>query len=163
MKELKELKQWVLWVKVPRGKREAKIPYAANGYPARTNDAKTWCSYEKAVEVYMANPERYSGIGFVFTENDPYCGIDLDHCVNGGEIEGWAAEIIENLDSYTEFSPSGTGVHVLARGKKPTTKCKKGLFEVYEKGRYFTVTGDRIRGEIRDIQGELEKLCEVNL
>ena len=61
------------------------------------------------------------GIGFVFTESDPFCGVDLDACVDPktGQIASWASEIVGALDSYTEFSPSGTGLHVLLRAKLP--------------------------------------------
>lgn len=163
--ELKELNQWVLWARVPRGNRDAKVPYSVNGFPARTNDSRTWSSYEATVDAYMTDPERYSGIGFVFTDKDPYCGIDLDHCINGGEIDEWANNILKQLDSYTEYSPSGTGIHILAKGKKPTAKCKKGLFEIYEKGRYFTVTGQQIGScnEAKDIQSVLNHICIENL
>jgi primase-polymerase (primpol)-like protein len=57
----------------------------------------------------------------VFTPGDDYCGVDLDGCLDPdtGDMEGWAREIIEELDSYTEVSPSGTGVHVLIRAALP--------------------------------------------
>lgn len=161
-KELQELKQWVLWVRVPRGNKDAKVPYQANGFPARTNDSRTWCSFDDAVATYEANSARYSGIGFVFTDKDEYCGIDLDYCIDGGVIDEWAKSVIERFGSYTEYSPSGNGIHVLAKGKKPTDKCKKGKIEIYECGRYFTVTGQQI-GEttsLKNVQTELNSVCK---
>jgi primase-polymerase (primpol)-like protein len=93
----------------------------------------------------------YGGIGFVFTPEDDLCGVDLDGCLDPetGEIEGWAQEIIEELDSYTEISPSGTGVHVLVRGTLPAGRNRKGRFEAYDRGRYFTVTGRHLAGTPR--------------
>src|SRR5207244_12523629 len=54
----------------------------------------------------------FAGVGFVFSSDDPYTGVDLDKCRNPetGQIEEWAQGIIEQLDSYTESSQSGTGV-----------------------------------------------------
>jgi putative DNA primase/helicase len=57
----------------------------------------------------------------VFTPEDDLCGVDLDGCLDSltEEIEPWAWTIIEELDSYTEISPSGKGVHVLVRAVLP--------------------------------------------
>ena len=84
----------------------------------------------------------------MFTEDDPYVGIDLDGCrdpITGKMMEG-AQKIIDNLDSYTEVSPSGTGVKIICRGTKPGKKCRKGDIEMYEHGRFFTVTGNHLAG-----------------
>ena len=66
-----------------------------------------------------------------------------------GEIEGWAQEIIEELNSYTEISPSGTGVHILVRGELPAGRNRKGRFEAYDQGRYFTITGEHLSAHPR--------------
>ncbi len=95
------------------------------------------------------------GIGFVFSPDDPYCGIDLDHCRNleTGETADWARAIIEAINSYTEISPSGDGVHILIRAAMPSTGThhKKpmadgGKIEIYDRGRYFTMTGNHLLG-----------------
>jgi primase-polymerase (primpol)-like protein len=61
----------------------------------------------------------YCGVGFVFSSDDPYVGIDLDGCRNPqtGYIEPWALEIVRRLNSYTEISRSGTGLHIIAKGR----------------------------------------------
>ena len=72
----------------------------------------------------------------------PCVGIDLDKCRNAesGVIELWAKEIIEKLNSYTEISPSGTGIHIWVKGAIPKTGRRKGRIEIYDSGRdYFTV------------------------
>jgi hypothetical protein len=105
----------------------------------------------------------YGGIGFVFTPEDDLCGVDLDKCLDPetGEIEDWAREVIGELDSYTEISPSGTGVHILARAALPEGRNRRGRFEAYDRGRYFTVTGRHLAGTPQTIEGRQEELQNV--
>jgi hypothetical protein len=98
------------------------------------------------------------GIGFQL--GPPYVGIDLDKCRNAetGVIEPWAEEIIEKLNSYTEISPSGTGIHIWVKGALPKSGRRKGRTEMYASGRYFTVTGRHLEGtpdRINERQAEL--------
>ncbi|MBI4595132.1 MAG: hypothetical protein HY730_02010 [Candidatus Tectomicrobia bacterium] len=90
----------------------------------------------------------------MFTGTDPSCGIDFDHCRNPetGEVEPWAMEIILRFGSYCEISPSQTGVKFWVRGTLPGPGHKKGNIEIYDQGRYFTVTGHTLEGfeTIRD-------------
>lgn len=100
---------------------------------------------------------------FVFTEADPFCGIDLDQCrtVNGA-IAPEARDIIRRLESYTELSPSGTGVQVLIKAKLLGKGRRTGKFEMYDSGRYFTITGKHLVGTpmaIQNRQSVLEKLA----
>jgi putative DNA primase/helicase len=113
--ELKKRPQWVNWkyAKDEKGKW-TKHPYnPRSGCRASSTDLLTWSNFEQVIEAYEASD--YDGIGFVFSSGDPYSGVDLDGCRNleTGDIERWAAEVIEGLDSYTELSPSGTGVHII--------------------------------------------------
>jgi excisionase family DNA binding protein len=122
--ELKDDDAWVCCdeEKVPH------IPLATGRLRrASSTDPETWRSYEEA-EAALASG-RYYGIGFVFSSGDSYAGVDLDGCRNPetGEIETWAKEIIEHLDSYTELSPSGTGVHVLVKAELPLGGRRKGV------------------------------------
>jgi hypothetical protein len=113
--------------------------------------------------VSACKEQGYGGIGFVFTPEDDLCGVDLDGCLNPetGEIEDWAREIIEELDSYTEVSPSGTGVHILVRGELLEGRNRKGRFETYDRGRYFTVTGKHLSGTPKSIESRQEELQGV--
>lgn len=153
--ELKECVQWVV-------ASNLKVPiHARIGVPASTTNPGTWSSYGKAREA--VNSGKYKYIGFVFTKNDPYVGIDLDHVIDleTGKIEPWAQAIIDLLDSYTEISQSGTGIHIIVRGKKPGIKCKRGDVEIYEKKRYFALTGnllDEAHTTIEDRQEQLDTL-----
>lgn len=149
-KAMQERQQWVLWKIVNRENGPTKVPFSIDGKPASSTDPATWNSYfaVKAVLEFGS----WDGIGFVFSEDDPFTGIDLDGCVNG-TVAPWAMEIIQSLDSYTEMSPSRTGVHIVVEGKfaLPKGRNKKlgeadgknpGI-EIYDKGRFFCVTGKR--------------------
>lgn len=136
--EMKCRPQWVLWKLEDRGNGPTKVPYSPRGRRASSTDLATWGTFKECLTVL----DRYDGLGFVFCSGDPYAGVDLDGCRDAetGDIELWAAEIIETLDSYTEVSPSGRGVHILVKGKVPTP-LKRPRIEIYSAERYFTVTG----------------------
>ncbi len=132
--ELRRRPQWVT--------HKEKVPYIAGSVgKASSTDSTTWRTFEEAVQALKASPGRFDGIGFVFSSGDPFAGVDLDKCRNPetGELEEWATEIIQDLDGYTEASPSGTGVHIFIRGKAPNKK--RGKVEAYSSERYFTMTG----------------------
>ncbi len=135
--ELRRRPQWVT--------HKEKVPYIAGGVgKASSTDSGTWRTFEEAVQALKASPGRYSGVGFVFTSGDPYAGIDLDKCRDPetGELEEWAAKVVEDLGGYAEASPSGTGVHVIIRGKAPNKK--RGQVEAYSSERYFTMSGAKL-------------------
>lgn len=137
--------QWLCWREDYRSGQDkpAKVPIdAATRDYASVADPETWTTFQEAYTSYRAYDE-LTGIGFVFTRDDPYVGIDLDDCrdPDTGKLDDWTRDIVQRLDSYTEASPSGTGVHVLVRGDCPTGKCRKGDVELYDRDRYFTVTG----------------------
>ena len=144
MNELKKIKQWICHLnKVPKSPL-----YNGNASPT---DSATWGTYEQAVEA--CKKYGYSGIGFVFTAETDFCGIDIDHCISeNGEIHKNALDILSTMDSYAEISPSGTGIHIIYRGKvheewkkKKTNALDKGIhLEMYQKDRYFTVTENRL-------------------
>ncbi|MFM9965082.1 MAG: hypothetical protein ACKV2Q_28100 [Planctomycetaceae bacterium] len=171
--ELKALKQWCLWKTVVRDGLSTKMPFQANGQPAKSNDPTTWTSFDKAW-AECAIPKKWSGIGFVFSADDPYCGIDLDGCRNPstGEIAPWAAKLVHEFATYCEISPSETGVKLWVRGRWNFEKHKQILadaakvsdktpaIEVYDSGRYFAVTGAVLNGQclIGERQERLDQL-----
>src|SRR5918994_1708827 len=159
---MRDLRQWLCWRLEERNGEPTKVPYSPKKQEkAKSTDPETWAGYE---EVVKATRERgYDGVGFVFTLEDDFCGVDLDMCLDPetGEIEPWAQEIIEDLDSYTEISPSGTGVHILVRGELPSGRNRKGHFEAYDRGRYFTVTGKHLAGTPQAIECRQEQLRGV--
>jgi primase-polymerase (primpol)-like protein len=140
--ELRRRPQWLVWKYEERDGRPTKIPYIAGGVGrASSTDSLTWRTFDEAAQALKASPGRYDGIGFVFSSGDPFAGVDLDKCRDPetGELEEWAAEIVASLGGYAEASPSGTGVHIIVRGK--ARNKKRGRVEAYSSERYFTMTG----------------------
>ena len=172
--ELKSLPQWVGFFRTPAkdGKTTKKPVNVRTLYGASSTNPETWGTFEQAVQSIGKTAKvgesqgKIEGIGFVFAP--PYCGIDLDHVINAdtGEINRQALDVISTMDSYTEISPSGTGIHIIYKGEiHKGWKCKKnsGLgngsdIEMYQQGRYFTVTGNRFNDkeiESRERHAEL--------
>jgi hypothetical protein len=159
--ELIQLDQWVLWRLGKRKGKQTKVPYTVDGRRANSTDPTTWTSFEKAARACL-NVE-CDGVGFVFTEQDPYAGVDFDKCIDAGKLQPQAVERVRSLASYTELSQSGTGLHVIVRGKLPPggRKSAKHGVEMYESGRFFVVTGDQIPRSptaVEARQAELEQL-----
>lgn len=147
--ELKELDQWCCFkIEEVENGRKTKRPYnPLTNNMAKSNDETTWVSFEEAVN----NLNGYDGIGFFFVE--PYVGIDLDKV--GNEIEEYLnnpdtdniiSEFINVLETYAEVSPSGTGIHLITKGELPKKGRRRGNVEIYDKGRFFTMTGKQIGG-----------------
>lgn len=162
-KELKAFPNWVCWTIEERDGKLTKIPInPKTGGKAQPNNPSTWTSYDEAVAKWR-NCENggIEGIGFVLT-ND-YAGVDLDHCrdLQTGKVETWAQKIVTQLNSYTEVTPSGTGLRVWIKGKLPSGRRKRANIEMYDGGRFFTVTGQHVQGTpwiIHDGQDEIKKI-----
>ena len=148
---------WVAW-DMSDGRKVPKSPFGGN---AKSNDPGTWGTYQEAADI--ARKRGYSGIGVMLS--DGIVGIDLDGVVDAdGKISDWAQKIVNDIGSYAEISPSGTGVHILAYadpekvGAIGRANHRVGL-EIYNHGRYFTVTGDSINDEqIADRTSAVAKL-----
>lgn len=142
---LRAQKNWLLWKYETRDGKLTKPPYNphTDGY-ADTTDPSTWGTFEQALARAKEKIGVYNGLGFVFSGG--YVGVDLDHCRDKvtGSLEDWAWKIIIQLNSYTEISPSEEGIHIIAPGHLPgkTHRNRKGQIEIYDLGRYFTVTGN---------------------
>jgi len=143
--ELKELPQFVLWKPVLRDGRWTKPPHQKNGRKASCSDPSTWADFDTVEAAYRLG-NGWAGYGFVLTADDPFCGIDLDHVRDhaSGKIEGWALDLIRRFDSYTEVSPSGSGIRIFIKGRLPETGKHKGKIEIYDRLRFLTTTGHRI-------------------
>jgi putative DNA primase/helicase len=138
--ELKELKQWVCWT------RDNKVPRDPHtGGNAKANDAATWGTLVQAVEA--CEKYGFDGVGFEFAP--PYFGVDLDHCLDDLDF---VDEFVETLQSYTEYSRSHSGIHIICRGELPTGGRRKNNVEMYSEGRYFICTGDVYNDKYRDIR-----------
>jgi hypothetical protein len=143
-------------------------------YSIRANLPENWHPFEEVAGLVEANQKAlrpFLGLAFRFAPSDPFAFIDLDHCRNRdtGEVESWALEIVRRLDSYTEISPSGTGMKIIIRGTKPGPRCRNRNRphspEIYDHTQFSTLTGNRLSlpglelpADVQDRQAELEAL-----
>lgn len=159
---LKNLPNWICWKAVPQPRPDdpehiGKIPInPKTGGNAQSNNPDTWTDFDTALKA----SEQYSGgspagdarpaggIGFMFG-NSPFFGVDIDgiepdirEFLDGGN--GIVSEFIHALHSYAELSPSGKGIHIICRGELPKGARRRGNVEMYDSGRFFTVTGNNI-------------------
>lgn len=159
--ELARRPQWVAWKLTPRAgeTKPTKVPYSARtGRLASTTDPGTWSTFEEAA-AYCAR-EDLSGVGYVLSSDDPYVGVDLDGCRDpaSGKIQPWAKAVMRRLNSYTEISPSGTGLRIFIRGELPPYGRRKGQIEIYSQARFLTITGDHVLGHPETIQDRAAEL-----
>jgi hypothetical protein len=172
-RSLQERPQWVCWKSIPKstGKPIKKPINALNGSLTDYTNPKNWATFEKALGAYNRN-KSYAGIGYVFSEGDPYTGIDLDDCLDEQGEFIWGKDIVDRIDTYCEVSPSGRGVKMILEGTKPAwaTECLvkgqgpngDGKIEVYSRVRFFALTGRRIASAPEGIlhrQEQLDALC----
>lgn len=173
--ELQHIDQWVMWREDIRDGKPTKVPYQMRGDLAKANDPETWGKFEEAMHRYTLGA--WSGIGWEFSPEDPYCGIDLDggRDPSTGKLEPWAKEIVMRFRTYTEVSPSETGVKLWCRGAWPSEGHKKPVpdaakitdknpaIEGYDRGRFFTMTGMVLAkgfDAIQDCQPQIDWLRE---
>lgn len=141
--ELKDLDRWVVW-------RDGKIPYDAKYANSRASSTNpdTWASFEAATTAYE-ECDQALGVGFVLN-GDGLCGIDIDHCIQDGEIDPSALQLLDHLGtSYVSISPSGTGLRAFGYAT-PLLQGVKGTYEglaieLYSSQRYLTITDNVIR------------------
>jgi hypothetical protein len=185
--ELRQRSQWVVWRYIWNPKKNRKDGSGAKGdwdkppldaralKAASSTDPSTWATFAEALAAY----ERHDldGIGFIPTPDDGLTIIDIDKCRDRdtGAVEPRAARIVAEMDTYTEASPSGTGLRIVARGRKPDReRSKRGPVEIYDGltsdgrpgGRYLTFTGrriDRTPAEVRERQEALTAVYEREL
>ena len=147
-------------------KKPGKLPYNPLTHEAaQSNNSQTWASICEATRAYQNG--NYAGIGFMFSDSDPYTGIDLDRCrdLETGQIEEWAQGIIKRMNSYAEITPSGTGVHILIKAKLTGAGVKRAVdgheIEIYDRARYFTMTGEHIPETPTTIQERQDYIIEL--
>ena len=149
--ELKQLPQWVC--------HRNKVPFnPVTGASAKAGQLATWASFEDCVNALDGGG--YDGIGFEFNNNG-IVGIDLDHVIaENGSLSDEAVGIVAMLDSYTEYSPSGKGLHIFVKGDIPVDGRKKGFIEMYKAKRYFTMTGN-VYGDEKPINERTEQVKQL--
>lgn len=170
--ELKALPQWVVWrIEITETGRPTKIPYTPTTFKhASSTDATTWVPFDMAVNAY--NVGGWDGIGFVLSDNDPYTFIDLDdpYATNPDgspkhlypeKIAAVQAKVYETFHgTYAEYSPSGTGLHIICKGHTPSGR-RRNAVELYSTARFMTMTGrPYFNGPILDKQEAVKWLYD---
>ena len=163
--ELKKIPKWVVWRyesrKLKDGIKYTKPPYHPTGRKADPTDPKDWSTFEE-VEAAL-DTGKWHGAGLVLDGQDGLVGWDMDHVIDpkSGEITSWADQLISEIDSYTEISPSGEGIRVIAIGSIPQQGKKVSMpggtaLECYSNARYITVTGQSMPGRTKVKQSDCE-------
>lgn len=162
--ELIDYPQWVCWRWEERNGKRTKVPVTITDEAAlytsdpallrraSSTDPSTWLSFNQATAALIN--DTLAGIGFVVTDGDPFCGLDLDHCRVDGGWADWAGALVERLNSYTEITPSGDGLRVWVKAHlgEADPRRRKGQAELYGSGRFFTLTGNRLYDLPADIR-----------
>ena len=141
---LKELRQWVIWHLTPNGK----VPHSTKtNFEIDVNDPSHWVDFDTAIKRGIKC--KADGIGFA--ARNGVILIDLDDCVTDGEINPIAQALIDRFQSYSEYSPSGTGVRIVIQGdlpdvtKRDFSPSKHGIKgTVFANTLYCTITGRQI-------------------
>jgi len=158
--ELKSCPQWVCVRLEQRGGKPTKVPYqpATPTERAKVDAPSTWGTFDEATAVLEAGG--CDGLGLVLTSELGLTVIDLDDVVENDEcheLNPEAQAVIERFSSYTEFSQSGSGIHIVLRGKLPGKRRRKRGAEMYDSDRYFWLTGD-VLGDLNPIEHRQDEL-----
>ena len=166
--ELKREKRWCLYKIIVRDGKNTKMPIMPNGKPAKSNDKKTWNSFDDCMGALCKN----QGTGLGFFLGDGYIGIDIDKVSD--EIMEYSidlnaasmtADFLRGISTYAEISPSKTGLHFIGKGKVPGERKRYKNLEIYDRDRFFTITGnilkDKDRSKIVNINQELLPLYKT--
>lgn len=153
--DLKAFPQWLVWRYEDKDSpKPTKVPYSAHtGQHASVTDPSTWATFETVMQALASG--FWAGAGFVFTSNDPFTGIDLDDPYETDaegnfkrkdpqRIAEVQKRVYDKFDTYSEFSPSGRGLHLICRGRAESGR-KRDAIEMYSEGRFFTMTGNVYR------------------
>ena len=157
---LRRFDSFVLFQFAYRNGRWVKHPFQPNGRLASSTNPNTWSSFQSVSEAYQGGD--WSGVGYVLGADDPFTALDLDKVIDRDRntVEPWALQLVRDLDSYTELSPSGTGLHIFIRGELPAQGRRAGQLEIYDRARYMTLTG-KVLGTRRTIERRQPKLDKL--
>jgi len=150
--ELKRLRAWLPFrIEASRNSgKKKKVPYQVADRKANFTNPGAWMTFDAAL--LMMGRGGYDGIGIVLDRSFGLVGYDADACINDGIISDTARNHIAVLNSYTETSVSGTGIHVLVRGELPPGRRMRDGFEMYSDRRFFVVTGRHVAGTPKRIE-----------
>ncbi len=175
--EMRQYNSWVLWrleFDPLKHNKPTKVPYKVDrtGDKANVIMPYSWGSYDIAVQAPFSCKEPvhpdtsveqsgFSGIGFVFSKGDPFAAIDFDNTDGDNERLEFQKQMFLELNSYTERSPSGTGVHIIVKANLKAGGRRRHAVELYDEARFFTMTGDVFLDvPIREAQIEVDFLFD---
>ena len=156
---LKEVNNWILWTLTPSDNKPTKVPKQTNGFKASSTNSNHWTSFDKALQAFNSDTQ-FTGLGFVLSATDPFCLVDLDDTSDIADPETRAKKqaLVDSVyaglpNSYTEWSPSGIGKHILVRCNPAIIPkgTNAGDVEIYTRGRYTTMTGNVVEGRNLDL------------
>jgi primase-polymerase (primpol)-like protein len=160
--EVRQSARCVVWRLERRAGRQTKVPYMASAPMVRAavDDPGTWARFADAARVVRAGDA--DGVGLVLGAG--ICGVDFDHVRDArtGIVTDEVMARVAQLDSYTEVSPSGSGLHVLCRGTLPPRGRRRGHVELYDGGRFFTLTGQHVAGTPRTLEERTAVLAALH-
>ena len=138
--EMRSYRQFICWRLQERdGAKPTKLPLnPRTGKLASVTNSDDWGTYDEAVAASV----NCSGIGFVFTKNDPFTGCDLDDTHDDAEAYARQLKVYRSLNSYSELSPSKRGLHIIVKATLPGKGRRRNSIELYDTERFFTMTGD---------------------
>jgi len=156
--------QWICW----RQSGDHKVPINPITGNTSWSDPDAWMTYREARAIADTRPS-VDGIGFVLTDNDPFVCVDHDDVIDPdtGAVRPWSVHVVVAMDSYTEFSPSGGGLHTWGVGTKPGDRTRReqagdSKIEVFDSGHFVTVTGDHLAGTPTTVKDRPEAIADVH-
>jgi hypothetical protein len=172
LRALAEKPQWLAWKAGPKDPRTGKFSkYPFNIYTGKnatgSHEDGAYLENCGTLDQAQAGIKKYNldGLGFVVTRQDSIVAVDIDRCLEGGEITPGVKQIVECFDSYTEISPSGKGLRIFCFGKLPKGAISNPPgtpYEIYDCNKFLTVTGN-VYGELRPVKENQEAVnwfCE---
>jgi hypothetical protein len=163
--ELKDHDQWVLWAYEKRNGMWTKVPYSPKSLRAcDITNKQVLTDFTTAKKKLEKHNGRFAGLGFAVFADDPFVFVDLDHCRNPdtSELTLKARTILEKLDTYTEVSPSGTGIRAILKGELPAGARKQGDVELYDCKKYLTLTGATLPQYPATIESRPEEIIKAH-
>lgn len=160
-----------VWVGMEVGSDGQKRPINPfTGGLASSTDCNSWGNFNEAKRVLHGDTSsRYKPqyLAVALSQALGLTAIDLDNVIDPITklVEPWAEEIVEEMNTYTEISQSGKGLHIYALGNKPTSSCRGEKVEIYDQNRFIMIT-NRPYGEVRSLRHaatEIEKICSKYL
>lgn len=184
--EARKRKIWLVWRAVPTddGKID-KVPWRTDGAGRLAwSNPLNRITFDEARELYLAGqklPERngrhFAGVGFIVPErSDDGVNLvvhDLDDAIEDGKISDGALDILHRINSYSELSPSGRGIHTISLsgdlngkpnlGRKDNQPLKYNgqSIEVFVRNHFVTFTGWRIDDYPTDVLERTEEVCKI--